>query len=57
MQVFKSLGAALMHYFQQEPNWIKVPAAELVAFKNSLTPAEQVAAKRELESYGYQFAS
>jgi hypothetical protein len=57
MQVFKSLGAALMHYFQQEPNGIKVPAAELVAFKNSLTPAEQVAAKRELESYGYQFAS
>jgi hypothetical protein len=57
MQLFKSLGAALMHYFQQEPNGIKVPAAELVAFKNSLTPEEQAAARKELESYGYQFAA
>ena len=55
MQRFRSLGAALMHYFNQEPNAYKAGAAELVAFKNEFSPAEQIAAINELKSYGYEF--
>jgi hypothetical protein len=53
--VVKSLGAALMHYFNQEPNAYKARAAELVEFKNSFSEKETIDARNELESYGYVF--
>lgn len=54
-QKFKSLGAALLHYFKQEPNAYTAGAREIIDFRSSMSKEEQAAAKLELESYGYEF--
>ena len=53
MQRFRSLGAALMHYFNQEPNAYKAGAATWPL--RTVQNEEQIAAINELKSYGYEF--